>query len=79
MPAHVAKHAGIAEDEHASVIQVQRQMIVGPGVVVGGRDKEFACHAEVNTQPAIRPETKGHLFGARFGSGEGLPHQAFLN
>jgi hypothetical protein len=71
MDMDAAELARVVEDEGA-VFLVEDEVVVLGGRVRGGRDGEFAGHAEVKAEPEIFREAEEHLFAGRFGGDEFL-------
>ncbi|MEZ5432348.1 MAG: hypothetical protein R3F31_14460 [Verrucomicrobiales bacterium] len=59
---------GIVEDQHGSILKIQREMVVFPGdLLSSGNPGQFSGHAEVDGQPTAFAEAEEHLFAVRPG------------
>ena len=50
------------------IFLIEDEVVVPGGNMIGGRDAQFAGHAEVQPEPEILGETEEHLFSGGFGA-----------
>ncbi len=71
-----AEAAGVAEVEAGAIVELPRdvEVVVGGGVLPGGRVQQLACHAEVDDEGggAVVGREDGELFAVALDGGDGV-------